>query len=121
MSIDAALKLLPPDCRFHVGHTPHWYSQESIPKHLRKRPFEAYVCRGRIATQSWIFESADGATPAQALSVAITQAIAAIEKQRLRELEPKAPLPASRYMPAAAIVDAAKTADFAAAINAEAK
>ena len=73
--MDAVLKMLPEGFRFNVGHTPHWYRRDSLPKHLRRRPFEAYVLHGEIGTQSWIFESADGATPEEALTEAITRAL----------------------------------------------
>ena len=74
MSIDEVLKELPEGFKFHVGHTPHWYRGDAIPRHLRKRPFEAYVVAGIIGTSTWIFESADGASPAEALATAISQA-----------------------------------------------
>lgn len=74
MSLDDTLKSLPSGCRFSVGHTPHWYRRNEVPKHLKRRPFEAYVVSGEIGTPTWVFESADGATPEDALGAAITQA-----------------------------------------------
>jgi hypothetical protein len=70
--IDDAFLQLPDGWRYHVGHTPHWYQRDELPKHLRRRPFEAYVCNGeRMGTKAYIFESADGATAAEAMSRAI--------------------------------------------------
>lgn len=76
MTIDEALKSLPSGWRFNVGHTPHWYTEGHIPKHMRKKPYEAYVLSGEIGTKSWIFESADGVTPADALTHAIKAGLA---------------------------------------------
>ena len=76
MTIDDVLKLLPSGFRFHVGHTPHWYRRNEMPKYLRKRPFEAYVTKGDIGTPGYIFESADAETPELALSAAVAKATA---------------------------------------------
>lgn len=74
--LDETLLSLPDGWRYHVGHTPHWYQRDALPKHLRKRPFEAYVCNGeRMGTNGYIFESADGATAAEALRRAIALGI----------------------------------------------
>ena len=75
--LDDALLALPDGWRYHVGHTPHWYLRDELPKHLRRRPFEAYVCNGeRMGTKGHIFESADGATAAEAMSQAIALGLA---------------------------------------------
>lgn len=81
MGLDEALKDLPEGCRFHVGHTPHWYRRDALPKHLRKRPFEAYVISGEIGKKRWIMVDADGATPAEALCDAIRGAKAALAEK----------------------------------------
>ena len=76
--IDEALKALPKGWRFQVGHVPHWYRRDALPKHLRKKPFEAYVVNPEpIGTRLHVFESADGATPAEALNTAIAAGNAA--------------------------------------------
>lgn len=77
MSLDELAARVPPGWRFHVGHTPHWYMMDSIPKYLRKRPFEAYVTNDQpIGARRHVFESADGATAAEALDGALKTAIA---------------------------------------------
>lgn len=75
MSIDAALRELPNGWRFSVGHIPHWYGRNELPKQLRRRGFEAYVLNGEpIGTADYIFESADAGTPGEALARAIEAA-----------------------------------------------
>lgn len=76
MSIDAALEKLPAGWRFAVGHIPHWYSRDELPKNLRRRGFEAYVLNGEpIGSRWYVFESADGPTPGAALELAIADAL----------------------------------------------
>lgn len=73
--MEELLSALPAGWRFNVGHTPHWYSRQSLPKHLRKRPFEAYVLNDEpIGSRHYVFESADGATAQEALRSAIEAA-----------------------------------------------
>lgn len=75
MTLDELVKTMPKGFKFNVGMTPYWSQRESLPKHLKKRPYEAYVCSGTIGTPTWIFESADGINPEQALEEALTLAL----------------------------------------------
>lgn len=79
--LDNLIMALPTGWRFNVGHTPHWYRRDELPKHLRRRPFEAYVTNGEpIGTKAYVFESADGATPVDALRSALLAASARAQK-----------------------------------------
>lgn len=71
--IESELQDLPEGFRFSVGHVPHWYRRDELPKNLRKKPFEAYIINDNqlMGTKKYIFESADAATPAEALRLAI--------------------------------------------------
>jgi hypothetical protein len=77
MSIDRALEDLPQGWRFSVGHIHHWYGRDELPKNLRRKGFEAFVLNGEpIGTAGYVFESADAATPGDALKAALRAAIA---------------------------------------------
>lgn len=91
MTFDEMLsEALPKDCRWHVGHIPHFYRDDEIPKLLRKLPYEAYLARGMFGTKTWIFVSSEGATPADALLSAILRFNAAvIAKAEEAQQEPK--------------------------------
>jgi len=82
MSLDYELTFLPEGWRYHVGHTPHYYQRHELPKFLRKRPFEAYVCNGgKLGTKGYIFESADGETASEAIRSAIKLGLAKADTQ----------------------------------------
>lgn len=69
MTLPEVIATVPAGCRWNVGHTPRWYRKGELPpKNLR---YEAYVLCGDFGTKSWIMESADGATPEEALSWAV--------------------------------------------------
>jgi hypothetical protein len=77
MTLDDLTASVPVGWRYHVGHTPHWYMSDAIPKYLRKRPFEAYVTNDHpIGSRRHVFESADGATAVDALASALRAAVA---------------------------------------------
>ena len=58
------------------GHTPHYYQRNELPKNLRKKPYEAYVCNNeKFATWLHVWESADGSTFNEALEKALQLAI----------------------------------------------
>ncbi len=83
ITLDDLVSQVPKGWRFHVGHTPHWYRSDQIPKHLRKRPFEAYVINDQaIGNKLWVMTDADGATPFEALYTALTQALSLDIKKR---------------------------------------
>lgn len=72
--------------RAHVGHTPHYYQSREIPKHIKKRPFEAYVINNEpFATYLHVFESSDGSTLIEALEKAYNLAI---EKDKFKRENP---------------------------------
>lgn len=76
-------KRIPHGCRASVGHTPHWHTRDSMPKLLRKRPYEAYVVNSvMIGTKGHIFVESDGATPEEALEKALEKAMQAEAKLR---------------------------------------
>lgn len=83
MTLDEVLQTLPPHWSFNVGHTPHFYRSDSVPKQLRKRPFCAWVTNAALfGTKTYISVDADAATPAEALQLAIKKGL-----ERQAELE----------------------------------
>lgn len=74
--LEDALRELPPGFRVSVGHVPHWYRRDELPKNLRRKQFEAYVLNDNrlLGTKAYIFESSDAGTPAEAVRLAIAAA-----------------------------------------------